>query len=137
MSLATWASLVHRHFALQTDAISDDEFGVAVDDAISLKRKVSMYQWKEREHKQRRQEGQREVTYSTYTYHPEWSTQVHDQNRFREPEQAYPENPSSMAVTGNTIEERDVEVSSGVGNLLLSHGLRGQITGAEGVRVKN
>lgn len=130
-------ALVHFTGRVQGKTLSDDEFGVAVDDAISLKRKVSMYQWKEREHKQRRQEGQREVTYSTYTYHPEWSTQVHDQNRFREPEQAYPENPSSMAVTGNTIEERDVEVSSGVGNLLLSHGLRGQITGAEGVRVKN
>lgn len=127
--------LVHFTGRLEGEVLRDDSFGVEVKDAISLNRNVQMYQWKEIEHRETIQRGNRKETIVTYDYRPEWSSSAIDSHRFKEQGVAYPANPGFMQVEGQNFAPREVLVNSVEGKLSLSSGLKGQIGGSRGVSI--
>ena len=63
--------------------LADDQFGISVDQALSLRRRVEMYQWREDKRvdtKKKLGGGTEQET--TYTYEQVWSTQAIDSNHF-------------------------------------------------------
>lgn len=90
--------LVHLSGKADTqDVLTDDEFGVSVT-AISLERKVEMYQWVEHEKKSEKKNvgGSSDITY-TYTYTKEWVGSHISSGNFKE--QGH-DNPGAMEFEG-------------------------------------
>ena len=87
--------LVHVTGKAVTDEIlTDEEFEVAVN-AIRLKRKVEMYQWKERKkRKSKKKVGGGKKTVTTYSYSKSWSSRLIDSSQFKKPDGH--QNPDSM-----------------------------------------
>jgi hypothetical protein len=75
-----------------SESISDPEFGVSLD-ALRLRRRVEMYQWKEF-----RRTKRRDKTETTYSYAPVWADRPIDSSKFRHPEGH--RNPASWPVQG-------------------------------------
>lgn len=72
--------------AATVETLTDAEFGVAAN-AIKLRRKVEMYQWKEKEEsKTEKKTGGSSTTTTTYTYEKEWSDDVVSSADFQEAE---------------------------------------------------
>lgn len=76
--------LVHTTGRAKTaDKVTDPVFGVSVN-AIALKRKVEMYQWKESSKSETKNKlGGGTETVTTYSYAREWSEALQDSNKFK------------------------------------------------------
>jgi hypothetical protein len=86
--------------ATTQDQLSDTQLGVTVT-AISLKRKVEMYQWQEKtETKTESQLGGSEKQTKTYTYSKVWSGSLINSVNFRDPEGH--QNPAAMPIQSQT-----------------------------------
>ena len=69
--------------AKSTETLSDPVFGVSAN-AIALKRKVEMYQWKESSKSETKNKlGGGTETVTTYTYAKEWSESLQDSSKFK------------------------------------------------------
>lgn len=55
------------------DILTDPLLRSGVGNCLSLHRRVEMYQWVEKEHKQTRSQGKNTETYYTYSYEKKWS----------------------------------------------------------------
>lgn len=113
--------LIHiSGMATANGSLSDSQFGVSAE-ALKLKRKVEMYQWKENtETSSKKKLGGKEETTTTYTYEKVWSEGRIDSGKFEKP--TGHTNPSSslssQAWTATPIN---------VGGFKLSKGLASQI----------
>ena len=83
---ANEGKLVHLTGEATTDeTVADDVFGVSAQ-AIKLKRKVQVYQWKETKHSRKTKKlGGGTTTTTEYTYSREWSDRPIDHTSFRQP----------------------------------------------------
>jgi hypothetical protein len=88
-------NLVHvSGSAVTNETVTDPEFDVAVN-AIKLKRKVEMYQWKEtKKRKTRKKLGGGKKTVTTYSYSKSWSSNLISSSNFKKPDGH--SNPASM-----------------------------------------
>lgn len=85
--------------ATTTDKLTDNLLGVTVT-AISLNRKVEMYQWEEKvETKTESQMGGSEKQTKTYTYNKVWSESLIDSSNFKNQEGH--QNPAEMPAQSN------------------------------------
>lgn len=86
--------------ATTKDTLSDPQFGVSVV-AISLKRSVEMYQWKESvETKKESQMGGSEKEVKSYSYSTTWSETLIDSSNFKTPDGH--QNPGAMPIQTKT-----------------------------------
>jgi Transmembrane protein 43 len=92
---ANEGKLVHMTGRAKTaESVSDPVFGVSAN-ALSLKRKVEMYQWKESSKSEKKDRvGGGTDTVTTYTYAREWSESLIDSSKFKQPQGR--RNPDSM-----------------------------------------
>ncbi len=93
--------------------VMDNEFGLQRD-ALVIKRKVEMYQWRENERTEERQKiggGTERVT--TYTYEQRWDDDLVDSSRF---EDASHRNPSSMPYESERFVAEDAMIGAYVAN---------------------
>jgi hypothetical protein len=68
-------------------ALADPEFGLRIQGAAQLRRKVEMYQWREESRSETRSRlGGGQETVTTYSYTRGWSDQAIDSSRFRQPD---------------------------------------------------
>ena len=82
------------HFAgpaKTTESLSDDDFGVKVENSFSMNRVVEMYQWKEIEHRETGKTKKnvggsttKEPDKVTYTYEKGWSSAIQSSDSFKE-----------------------------------------------------
>jgi hypothetical protein len=89
-------------------ALTDNSFGVSVDNSYRLKRIVEMFQWQETAKTEQRQQSGRTITSTTYTYNKVWSTHKLDSSRFNKhgfdnPQQKWP-------FTCDTLEAQNVTI---------------------------
>ncbi len=92
---ANEGKLVHMTGRAKTaDTVSDPVLGVSAN-ALSLKRKVEMYQWKEAAKSEKKDKvGGSTETVTTYTYAKEWSESPIESSKFKQ--QQGHRNPGSM-----------------------------------------
>lgn len=115
--------------AKTTETLADKDFGVA-ENAISLRRKAEMYQWKESSKSEKRDKvGGSTETVTTYTYDREWSETLVDSSRFKKT--GGHQNPRAMAVKGEKWSASRVTL----GAFTLSSSQIAAISGEEVVRV--
>ncbi len=83
---ATEGKLVHFNGMTATnDVLTDKDFGVTVNNSLSLNRDVEMYQWKEIEHKStKKNAGGSTTTTTTYTYEKGWASGLINSSSFHE-----------------------------------------------------
>jgi hypothetical protein len=80
--------------AITDEIVADPEFGVAVN-AIKLKRKAEMYQWKENKKRETRKKlGGGKKTVTTYSYTKSWASNLINSSAFKKP--GGHQNPDSM-----------------------------------------
>lgn len=113
--------LVHMtETAVTEETLKDAEFDVALK-ALKLRRKVEMYQWKERkEKKSRKKLGGGKETVTTYHYDQVWSEKLISSSSFRKSGHS---NPTSMPYSSKTLTASDCKI----GAYKLSSGLLGQL----------
>ncbi|MEM7616879.1 MAG: TMEM43 family protein [Pseudomonadota bacterium] len=88
-------ALIHISGKAVTDDILKDSFFGVEENALKLKRKVEMYQWKETsETKTKKNLGGSETKETIYKYRKIWSEKVINSSNFKKPEGH--QNPSSM-----------------------------------------
>ena len=99
---ANEGKLVHLSGLATTDeTISDPVFNVS-GKAITLRRSVEMYQWKEtRQEKKEKKTGGKEVTTTTYSYSKNWSSTLIDSSMFKRP--GGHRNPGAMRYENQTF----------------------------------
>jgi hypothetical protein len=92
---ANEGKLVHTTGRAKTgEILADPVFGVSAN-ALHLKRKVEMYQWKESSRSETREKlGGGTETVTTYTYQRDWSESPIDSSRFKQP--SGHQNPRAM-----------------------------------------
>ena len=114
--------LVHvSGMAVTDEIVADPEFEVAVN-AIKLKRKVEMYQWKERKKsKTKKKLGGGKKTVTTYSYSRIWSTNLINSRNFRKPDGH--QNPDSMRYQSKEFVASEIHL----GEFKLSRSLVGKI----------
>lgn len=114
--------LVHVSGKAVTDEIvTDTQFEVVVN-AIKLKRKVEMYQWKEsKNHKTKKKLGGGEETVTTYSYNKSWSSNLIVSSNFKKP--SGHQNPGSMPYRS----EEFVATEVSLGEFTISRSLVGKI----------
>jgi hypothetical protein len=114
--------LVHVTGTAVTDEIvSDPEFEVAVN-AIKLKRKVEMYQWKEnKKRKTKKKLGGGKETVTIYSYSKSWSSSLINSSNFKKP--GGHQNPYSMPYKSQDFVASEVSL----GEFKLSRSLVGKI----------
>src|SRR5258706_14700288 len=96
--------------AKTTETLADKDFDVSTN-AIRLKRKVEMYQWKESSKSETKQKtGGGSETVTTYSYDKEWSSSPNDSSRFKQP--AGHENPRAMKSAGAQWEASKVSLGA-------------------------
>ena len=88
--------LVHISGVVKSDQLpQDSQFGITADGAVGLSREVEMYQWVEKSESQTKKTlGGGEETTTTYSYTREWSPDVVDSRRFKQPDDH--QNPTGM-----------------------------------------
>ncbi len=118
--------LVHlTAFATTEDVLEDAEFGVSKN-AIKLKRKVEMYQWKEIiESLRRKKVGGGTKTITTYTYIKTWAENLINSSNFKRPDGH--QNPEHMPYKSRTYTADKVSL----GEFTLSKGLVRQMNNYE------
>lgn len=94
---ANEGKLVHTTGRAKTgETLADKDFGVT-ENAIRLRRRVEMYQWKETSKSEKKDKvGGSTETVTTYTYDREWSESLIDSSRFKK--SSGHQNPRGMAV---------------------------------------
>jgi hypothetical protein len=99
MDPANEGKLVHTTGRAKTEeTLADADFGVSAN-AIRLKRKVEMQQWKETAKSEKKDKvGGGTETITTYSYSREWSDALIDSSRFKQPDGH--QNPHAMEVKG-------------------------------------
>ncbi len=114
-------------FANTKDILRDTLLGVS-ENAISLQRKVLMYQWKEnKETKTESQLGGSEKQVTTYSYQKVWSSRLIDSSQFKQ--QPGHENPAALPVESEQQYAQTVKV----GDFLLPEVLIREISEAKAV----
>ncbi len=103
--------LVHGN-AATTDILVDNTFNQKINNSLSLKRKVEMYQWGEIEHKHSHTTGsgkhkRTRYTYS-YTYNKSWSEYVINSDNFHNKSDYI--NPNKMYHHSSTFYPKNVKV---------------------------
>ena len=93
---ANEGKLVHVAGRAKTaETVADPLFGVQAPNALRLKRKVEMLQWKETSKSEKKDKvGGGTETTTTYSYSQEWSETLVDSSRFKQPDGH--RNPASM-----------------------------------------
>jgi hypothetical protein len=92
------------------DILKDTKFGISKN-AIKLKRKAEMYQWKEeKESKTEKKVGGGSETTTTYKYDKEWSESLIDSSSFKKPEGH--QNPDYMPFKSEVYTADKVTVGS-------------------------
>jgi hypothetical protein len=99
MEPANEGKLVHTTGRAKTEeTLADADLGVSAN-AIRLKRKVEMEQWKETAKSEKKDKvGGGTETITTYSYSREWSDTLVDSSRFKQPDGH--QNPRAMEVKG-------------------------------------
>ncbi|WP_295385826.1 TMEM43 family protein [uncultured Thiodictyon sp.] len=122
--------LVHVSGLATTDEILKDEvFGVSAP-AIELQRVVTMYQWKESEATETKEQlGGTKTTTKTYSYSKQWSGDPIDSSRFKNP--VGHTNPV-MPYKSETFQAKDVRL----GAFRLNAAQVGRLSGAQALRVR-
>ncbi|MCM2401573.1 TMEM43 family protein [Rhizobium sp. S153] len=108
--------LVHVSGKVKAGSVpSDEEFGVAADGALAIRREVEMYQWVESsESTTEKKLGGSEETITTYKYAKEWRQGRENSSDFRQPEGH--ENPQLIVESENfTVDTATVGVFSVTG----------------------
>ena len=96
--------------ATTDDVLEDPEFGVRVN-AVSLERRVEMYQWKEEKHTRTRKNlGGSETKETTYEYEKTWSDHPISSSGFRHREGH--ENPGRFPVEHLSVHARLVQLGA-------------------------
>lgn len=92
--------LIHTTGLVNTqESLEDSEFGIAMPEALQLKREVEMYQWQESSSsKSEKNLGGSETTTKTYSYSKGWSSNLVKSGSFQKPEGH--QNPESMEYEG-------------------------------------
>lgn len=123
--------LIHLTGAAQTEeTLTDPSFGVS-DNALRLRRSVSMFQWEEKsESKTEKKLGGGEETVTTYTYSKGWSHELIDSSGFNAPDGH--ENPSELPFESLTWDAEVVQV----GAFTLSADLVSLLSGFDELPVK-
>jgi len=103
--------LIHLSGAAETEeTLTDPSFGVS-ENALRLRRSVSMYQWEEKsESKTEKKLGGGEETVTTYTYSKGWSEGLIDSSSFNAPDGH--ENPSELPFESLTWDAEIVQVGA-------------------------
>ncbi|MFM9067085.1 MAG: TMEM43 family protein, partial [Planctomycetota bacterium] len=117
---------VHLSGSATTErTLTDDLFGISAQ-AIKLRRKVEMYQWREEKKEEKRDKvGGSQETVTTYSYSKQWSQQQYNSDAFQQSDTH--QNPRSMRVEG----EQKVGEPVTVGAFTLSAGLLSQMSNYE------
>ena len=90
--------------------LEDDYFDVKVD-ALSVKRKVEMFQWKENEKREEKKKlGGGKETVTTYSYSLGWDDDVIDSARFRQASSH--QNPNSMPVHSTRFDAKNAKLGA-------------------------
>ncbi len=101
--------LIHGN-ATTTDILTDNTFNQKVDNSLSLKRKVEMYQWEETRHKHTTYSGKHKRTETTYSYDKRWSEySINSSHFYRKSEH---ENPNVMYHQSSTLFPKEVKVGA-------------------------
>lgn len=117
--------------ALTTETLSDNVLGVSAK-AIRLNRNVDMYQWKEEEQTETKNNfGGSETTTKTFSYKKVWSPHVINSDGFHD--QAGHENPSQMLIAPFSLQAQTVTV----GDFHLPTNLINKISGDVSVDLSN
>lgn len=102
--------LVHVRGTVRTsDVLDDPTFGLSIENAIHLQRRVEMYQWEERSQKELSQAGSTSRT--TYSYRTVWSENLINSGNFNR-STAPGHNPRSMPFSGRNVSASNIELSS-------------------------
>ncbi len=127
---ANEGKLVHfTGMATTTDSVYDGDFGIS-EVAISLERKVEMYQWKENEESTTKKKlGGSEETTTKYTYTKEWSGSLNKSENFQKPEKH--QNPAEFPYPSNTTYAANVNL----GAYKLPESLVHRISGSESLQL--
>ncbi len=116
--------LIHGN-AATTDILVDNAFNQKVNNSLSLKRKVEMYQWEETKHKHKHTTGsgkhKRTYTTTTYSYDKRWreyvinSSHFHNRSEYKNPNVMYhqsstffPKNVTFGAFKVNSADFKDL-----------------------------
>ncbi len=101
--------LIHGN-ATTTDILTDNTFNQKVDNSLSLKRKVEMYQWEETRHKHTTYSGKHKRTETTYSYNKEWREYTINSSHFYKKSEH--ENPNAMYHQSSTFFPKNVKVGA-------------------------
>lgn len=123
--------LVYAYGETSTDDIlTDDEFGIEIN-ALKLKRKVEMYQWKEfTKTRKEKKIGGGEETITDYTYKKVWSDKLINSNDFKLWEDH--QNPSAKDYANYEIAASQIEF----GEFTLENNIVQHFTSYEGFSLK-
>ncbi|MBT8044848.1 MAG: TMEM43 family protein, partial [Verrucomicrobiae bacterium] len=95
--------------ATASGTLTDEQFAVSVE-ALKLKRKVEMYQWKENaDTKTEKKLGGKEVKTTKYSYEKVWAEGRFDSGQFKDPKA--PDNPS-VAIKSETWSAQPITVGA-------------------------
>jgi hypothetical protein len=110
VNAANNGKLIHTQgLATTEETLQDDVFGVSAP-AIKLERVVSMYQWKETEKSETKEQvGGSKTTTKTYSYNKEWSDDEISSNNFK---QASGHTNPAMAYKSQTFQAQDVSLGA-------------------------
>lgn len=94
--------LIHTTGLIKTEeSLQDGEFGIAMPEALQLRRQVEMYQWQESSSsKSEKNLGGSETTTKTYSYAKGWSSSLAKSSNFQKPEGH--QNPETMEYENQT-----------------------------------
>ncbi len=101
--------LIHGN-ATTTDILTDNTFNQKVDNSLSLKRKVEMYQWEEIKHKYKTGSGKHKRNETTYSYNKEWREYTINSSHFYKKSEH--ENPNAMYHQSSTFFPKNVKVGA-------------------------
>ncbi|KAK3275258.1 hypothetical protein CYMTET_16599 [Cymbomonas tetramitiformis] len=123
-------SLVHVVGTTFGATLQDEEFGVASENALAIRRVVEMYSWVEdRDTRTERDSQGNERQHTTYRYSKKWSSTVQDSSHFNENYRGEYNNPASLPFRERTFSS-SVRVGprgSAKGGFELSERLRSQL----------
>lgn len=127
---ANEGKLVHTSGMTATDeSLQDSQFNIAVN-AISLSRKVSIYQWQESsESHTEKESGGGTKTTKTYSYSKQWSSTLSSSSSFKHPEGH--QNPASKPYENQTWYANNVTI----GQFKLNSSQIRQIRGAQAIPI--
>lgn len=107
--------------------LTDPMFGASAEQALSLRRDVEMFQWKETKKSQTRDKlGGGQETVTEYSYGTEWSAAAQDSSRFQFPDGH--ENPP-MPFEAHTVLAKDARL----GDFTVPDWILGRITATEAI----